>query len=680
MEDNPVIGIDLGTSNCCVAVFRNVDDIEIVPNDLGHRITPSFVAFAGQENCVVGDVATKHRVKHPEQCIFEVKRLMGRSLGDATIQQDAKRWPFHLSAGPRGEVVVDVPNMASGCKTHFLPEDISALLLKKLKSIAEDFTGHPIRDAVISIPAYFDHSQRKATMAAGVSAGLNVLRLMSEPTAAALAYGHQRVIGRGAMGRRLLIFDLGGGTFDVSIVTVKDGPDEDSCFVVEAVGGDSHLGGVDIDQRLFQHIAEKIRNQPTWDHVLRKPRFRTKLDEAIVVAKHALSVETETEICLDYGEEDLSLTLGRAQFEALNEDLFDRCMTIVQQALTDAGISKGAISDVILVGGSTRIPKVREMLKAFFGKEPLRLINADEAVAFGAAVQAGLLARSNKCTEAEASVSVRDVTALSIGLGVGLGVMNVIVPRNSPLPASKHKACYLIVTNDSLTCSFSFYEGERALCMHNRLVGQMSLKGLNPGSATDILIFDVKLRLDTHGIVHAEAELWGRVAAHSWCNLTAEETFHEARRHREAGRKVEGAFRLDMDVVHTSANGTKTTGHYTPEAKAEDARMWAAMASRMNLGDILTRWKYNFWFKNESTHILKHVNELLAWLVGQQELASKDEYQKKYQQLIGKYHFFLRSKFVAKLFIGDSVVNICSQETADLLKEYPYIFPSNRPI
>ncbi|GBG75950.1 hypothetical protein CBR_g21192 [Chara braunii] len=523
MEDNPVIGIDLGTSYCCVAIFRNIDDIEIVPNDLGHRTTPSYVAFTSEGDCLVGDAAKKHSMTNPKEAIFEVKRLMGQSFNDAIVQQDAKKWPFTVSSGPRGEVVLNVPEAPAGRQSSFRPEEISTLLLKKMKEIAEDFNcGRTIKDAVITVPAYFSHSQRKATMAAGVGAGLNVLRLMSEPTAAALAYGHQRLIRRGPVEKNILVFDLGGGTFDVSIVTVKAGPDEDCSFVVRATAGDSHLGGSDIDHRLLQHVTKRFESQVHGVDLLTNHKILPRLKQAVVDAKHVLSGKgvTVANVNLDYREDVLSMKLGRLELEELNKDLFLRCVMIVEQALSDAKMGKDDISEVVLAGGSTRIPMVQEMLTAFFGKAPIKSVNPDEVVAFGAAVQAGLLARSDKC--AEASISVHDVTSASVGLICSgmeskFGVMAVVIPRDSSLPATGSRK-YVLEDGEKAVTAW-LYEGERALCRKNRLLGELTMDDFMGGEAPQEAAWKVAVKIDAHGILHATLE----ALAH----------------HKNIGRKVE---------------------------------------------------------------------------------------------------------------------------------------------
>ncbi|GBG75937.1 hypothetical protein CBR_g21179 [Chara braunii] len=617
-KDNPVLGIDLGTSHCCVALFRTMDDIEIVPNEHGRRTTPSYVAWDTEDNRLVGEAAKKHGMNYPGKCIFEVKRLMGRSFRDANVQEDAKMWPFDVIAGPHGEAVVKVPDAPRGGQSTFKPEDVSAVLLKKMKQIAEEYTNRrSIADAVITVPAYFNHSQRKATMAAGVSAGLRVLRLMSEPTAAALAYGHQRMIGRGPSAKKLVAFHLGGGSFDASVMTVKvAGPEDqeiqDCSFVVNAVAGDSHLGGIDMDKRLLRHVADKLKSQIQGEDLLGNPWIVPRLNEAVVDAKHVLSVRKETEIKVHYRGDVLSLRLRRSEFEMLNQDLFERMLRIVEQALQDSKFRKEEISAVLLSGGSTVIPKVREMLTAFFGKPPIKSVNADEAVAFGAALQAGLLARrrGGKCAEAT-SITVQDVTSTSIGVLTRFDIMRVVVPRNSPLPASGSMKYTLLDDQESLWVPL--YEGERALCAYNRLLGELTLDGFTPGPATLQSAIRVVLRIDRHGILHAAAEVLAK--------------------HKDIGRRVKAIVTLDTDVAHSSADGTEASDCYTAEAKAEDTRIWAAGASRNRLRDLILKLREQRSSNNCCTKLQQRVDEAWAWWNGLHKLAPKEEYDKRYAEL-----------------------------------------------
>ncbi|GBG79039.1 hypothetical protein CBR_g28753 [Chara braunii] len=639
-----------------------MNKIEIVPNELGARITPSYVAFPGNDRCLVGDAAKKHGMKYPEQCIFEVKRLMGQSFRDSS-----KRCPLKLSSGPLGGVLVNVG------EKEYRPEDISASLLKQMRSIAEDYADRrPIKDAVISVPAYFIYHQRRATMAAGVSAELNVLRLISEPTTAALAYGHQRLIGsrkiagvvygdqrvigssyggggrrsltercwgydelgndtrdrpnykrwdqhggsvfscRGAetVGKNILVFDMGGGTFDVSIVTMKEGPQNDFSFVVKAVAGDTHLGGTEIDKRLFKHVAEQFGSELERKDFLVKPRIRTKLNQLVVDAKHDLSIKPETEIDLDCGGDNvLSLRLNRTKFEALNQDLFDKCMTIVEQALRDAKISKSDISDVLLAGGSARIPRVQEMRTAFFGKTPIKSVHPDEAVAFGAAVQAGLLARQDNCVKA--SISVRDVTSVSIGVGAKCGITSMVIPRNSSLPAAG--SAYFFLMDFQKSFQTMLYEGDRALCKNNRPIGELKLDGFTPCPATLDTSIEVELKIDANGILHATAEA---VANHG-----------------DIGTKVETTVTLDTDFVQYYANVSEATDWYMPQAKAEDARIWAAETSMYKLRKLILTLREQHSSNECDTDLKKHLTEAWDWWSKHEKLASEEDYKRRYAEL-----------------------------------------------
>ncbi|GBG90482.1 hypothetical protein CBR_g50828 [Chara braunii] len=582
MENNPVIGIDLGTSYCCVAVFFDTERIQIVPNDVGSKITPSYVAFSEKDGCLVGGAAKKHGLEYPEQCVFEVKRLMGRSFSDPTLHLEAKRMPFMLSSGPLGDVVVDIS------EKKFRPEDISAFLLKEMKRMAEDYANfRPIRDAVLTVPARFNYRQRKATMAAAAQAGLNVLRLMSEPTAAALAYGHESMRGSGRQERKVLVFDMGGESLNVSVVGVKVGSQNDFSFVVKTGIRESQLGGAEIDERLFYRVEGQLRRHPQGKDVgfkplvALKPRIRAKLNQLVVQAKHDLSVKTETQIDLDCGGEDiLSLRLSRVDFEKRNQELFLKCVLIVMRALRDAKIGKGEISEVLLAGGSTRIPAVQKNLTAFFGKPPLKSFNPDEAVAFGAAVMAGQLARRDKCKQAP-TISVRHhddiVTSVSIGVDTKFGIMRVVIPRNSLLPANG-TAEYGLPDGEG-EARVKLYEGESALCANNLPLGELALDGFT-------------LRLDI------------------------------------------------KDVVVRSSDAAGETDWYTAEAKAEDVRIWEARESMNAVWMLIGKLRDQLSCRECHGDLEKHVNETMAWYMGLEELPSKRECDKRYEELesLAKVH------------------------------------------
>ncbi|GBG91218.1 hypothetical protein CBR_g52100 [Chara braunii] len=603
-----VIGIDLGTSNCCVAVFHN-GKVEVIPNETGSRTTPSFVAFTDSEQeCLVGEAAKRYGQKHPEQCIYEVKRLMGKAFLDADVQMDSRRWPFKVVAGPSREALIEVPGLPSSDGQHgrhFKPEEISAMLLKKMKKIAEDFTNHAnIRDAVITVPAYFNDSQRQATKDAGEMAGLNVLRLINEPTAAALAYVNQRVIGTNCQDKKILVFDLGGGTFDVSIISVTSGADLVSRFLVNGVAGDGHLGGADFDSRIVWYLAREFKQQ-TGHEVLSNQRSLLKLKQAAEVAKHGLSSMHSVDIDVErvYGEDDIHMELTRAQFESLIEDHMTKCMAVVQEALSIANVSEADIGHVVLVGGSTRIPRVRDMLANFFGGQPLACTNVDEAVSYGAALMAGLV--GNRCDEAPA-ISVEDVATLSIGVKSNLDQMNVIIPRNTRLPASGSE-CFSTAFDYQTSLSFYLYEGERALCSCNRFLGVFQLQGIPPMRASGQPVVRLILNVDGNGILHARAEAIG--------GQTAESTFNGSLDKEKASMIVQ------------EAQSSRQTDDAIREAFRERQSLRAlALQMRDSLPRIMPPRKRQL--------VSKTVNEVLMWIQSEEFVASSAIYRGKHIRLL----------------------------------------------
>ncbi|GBG87567.1 hypothetical protein CBR_g45625 [Chara braunii] len=636
------MGIDLGTSFCCVAIYRDFDTIEVVPNDLGFRITPSAVAFVGEE-CLVGESAKRHGRGHPKQCIFEVKRLMGRSFLDEHVQQDAKVWPFRVVPGPRNEALVevqvsegkpDVPESRVPTRT-FRPEEISAILLKEMRRIAETYAGgETITDAVITVPAYFNDAQRQATRDAGTRAGLNVLRLMNEPTAAALAYGRLREMGRGGgcVGKKIMVFDLGGGTFDVSIITITAGADEESSFLVNAVAGDGHLGGADFDGRLLAHVLEQLRKQYGTDFsVSSNPNVMTRLKAAVVEAKHALSGRTETEIELDYGETTLSVRVGRAAFEDMNGDHFDNCKRIMDEAVSAAGVKRADIAEVILVGGSTRIPRVQELVTQYFGRKPLQNVHPDEAVAYGAALQAGLMASGCfKCDEAtpdhagggKGTISVRDVTPLSIGTDFELQEMGVLIPRNTPLPA-KGSMDFACVYDYQSTMSFALFEGERALCGDNRFLGLFTLQGFTGLPANGKPVTRLLVRIDEDGILHA----------------TAEATANHIQLGRQAGVQVRtGIGVLNKEGAHAITSIAQAMATITPDMKLRDDALRAAFKARRELQRLAWRLRDEKQLSRKSGRkkaamASRLANQVLNWMLSESNVAPRDEYDKRISEL-----------------------------------------------
>mmetsp|Transcript_13694 Transcript_13694/g.18982 ORF Transcript_13694/g.18982 Transcript_13694/m.18982 type:complete len:443 (+) Transcript_13694:77-1405(+) len=419
------IGIDLGTTYSCVGVWQN-DRVEIIPNDQGNRTTPSYVAFADNER-LIGDAAKNQVAMNPENTVFDAKRLIGRKFSDRTVQDDMKHWPFKVICKDGDKPFIQV--QYKGESKIFSPEEISSMVLTKMKETAEAFIGKSVSDAVVTVPAYFTDAQRQATKDAGTIAGLNVKRIINEPTAAAIAYGLDKKSGKE---KNVLIFDLGGGTFDVSLLTIDDG-----IFEVKATAGDTHLGGEDFDNRMVNYFVQEFKRRHNKD-ITTNARALRRLRTACERAKRALSASTNAAVEIDALLDgiDFYTNIGRARFEELNADLFRSCLGPVEKVIRDAKMDKKQIDEVVLVGGSTRIPKVQQLLQEFFnGKELNKSINPDEAVAFGAAVQGAIL--SGDGGSKTQNLLLLDVAPLSLGLETQGGIMTVLIPANSVIPTKK---------------------------------------------------------------------------------------------------------------------------------------------------------------------------------------------------------------------------------------------------
>ncbi|XP_078176576.1 heat shock cognate 70 kDa protein-like [Carex rostrata] len=492
---SPAIGIDLGTTYSCVGVWQN-NRVEIIPNDQGNRTTPSYVAFKETER-LVGDAAKNEATRNPTNTVFAAKRLIGRRYSDECVQSDKKLWPFKVikGNGDRPNIIVNY----QGKEKQLSAEEISAMILTKMKEVAEAFLGCNIKDAVVTVPAYFNDAQRQATKDAGLIAGLNVMRIMDEPTAAAVAYNFDRNDVSSPVKKNVLIFDLGGGTFDVSLLSIRHGAIE-----VKATAGDTHLGGEDFDNRMLSHFVEEFRRKQRKD-ISTNPRALRRLKNACEQAKRILSTTTQTAVSLDclYEGIDFYSTITRARFEELNADLFEKCIETVTRCHEDAGIDKDNIGVVVLVGGSTRIPKIQQLLKNYFnGKELCKSIHPDEAVAYGAAVHAAKLS-GRGCDEIRNLVLI-DVTPLSLGINISGGITDVFIPRNTPIPTQKSQK-HLTVSDFQSVMAIKVYEGERVQSKDNNLLGQFKLSGIHPAPRGETKV-NVSFKIDSNGILHVSAE------------------------------------------------------------------------------------------------------------------------------------------------------------------------------
>ncbi|MGE5091182.1 MAG: molecular chaperone DnaK [Bacillota bacterium] len=478
-----IIGIDLGTTNSVVAVMEGGDPV-VIPNAEGGRTTPSVVAFTKDGERLVGQVAKRQAVTNPRQTIFSIKRFMGRRMEE--VKEEASRVPYKIENGANGLATVEIQGK------KYTPPEISAMILQKMKQTAEDYLGTKVDRAVITVPAYFNDAQRQATKDAGKIAGLEVMRIINEPTAAALAYGLDK-----KKEEKVAVFDLGGGTYDISVLELAEG-----VFEVKSTNGDTHLGGDDFDQRVIDWLVTEFKRDQGID-LSKDPMALQRLKEAAEKAKMELSSTQQTDINLPFitadqsGPKHLNYTLTRAKFEQLVDDLIQRTIPPMQQALKDAGLDPKAIDEVILVGGSTRIPKIQEIVKSFFGKEPNRSVNPDEVVAIGAAIQGGVLGGEVK------DVLLLDVTPLSLGIETLGGVTTVLIPRNTTIPTKKSET-FSTAEDNQTTVEIHVLQGERQMAIDNRTIGKFQLTGIPP-APRGMPQVEVTFDIDANGILHVSA-------------------------------------------------------------------------------------------------------------------------------------------------------------------------------